>query len=208
MYKLRELQRKDISAINVWRNREELVASLGAPFRFINQEVDERWFEDYMASRVNTVRCAIVTQECDEIIGLVSLTDINFINRSATLHIMIGNEAQGKGAGTFAVRAMCNHAFRNYGLHRIELDVLADNARARHVYEKCGFIQEGVRRNSVFKNGEFKDMVLYSRLSDENTVNMYGGGVVRNCSSCYRYILLYKKNMRCVCATRYLQGAS
>ena len=176
MYKLRELQRKDISAINVWRNREELVASLGAPFRFINQEVDERWFEDYMASRVNTVRCAIVTQECDEIIGLVSLTDINFINRSATLHIMIGNEAQGKGAGTFAVRAMCNHAFRNYGLHRIELDVLADNARARHVYEKCGFIQEGVRRNSVFKNGEFKDMVLYSRLSDENTVNMYGGG--------------------------------
>ena len=168
MYKLRELQRKDIPAINEWRNSEELIANLGAPFRFINQEVDEKWFEDYMQSRTNSVRCAIVTEECDDIIGLVSLMDINYINRSATLHIMVGEAGQGKGAGTFAVTAMCEHAFKNYGLHRIELGVLADNKRAQHVYEKCGFVQEGVRNQAVYKDGVFKDMLIYALIDVKN----------------------------------------
>lgn len=174
MYKLRELQRKDIPAINLWRNSEELISSLGAPFRFINQEVDEKWFDGYMQSRSNAVRCAIVTEECDDIIGLVSLMDINYINRSAILHIMIGESGQGKGAGTFAVKAMCEYAFKNYGLHRIELDVLADNKRAQHVYEKCGFVQEGIKKQAVYKNGEYKDMLFYALLN--STINMTGGG--------------------------------
>ena len=165
MYKLRELHRKDIPTINTWRNCEELISSLGAPFRFINQEVDERWYEGYMQSRLNSIRCAIITEECDEIIGLVSLMDINYINRSAKLHIMIGTEGQGKGAGTFAVKAMCEHGFKNYGLHRIELDVLANNTRAQHVYEKCGFVNEGIKKQAVFKNGEYKDMLLYALLN-------------------------------------------
>lgn len=165
MYKLRELERKDLKSINSWHNDEEIIAILGAPYRFINQEVDEKWFESYMQSRSNAVRYAIVEDDCDDIIGLVSLMDINFINRSATLHIMIGNEGQGKGAGTFAVKAMCEHAFKNYGLHRIELDVLAENKRAQHVYEKCGFIQEGVKRQAVFKCGKYIDIKNYSLLN-------------------------------------------
>lgn len=175
MYRLRELQRKDIPAINSWRNSEELISNLGAPFRFINQEVDEKWFDSYMQMRSNAVRCAIITEECDDIIGLVSLMDINYINRSATLHIMIGNSEQGKGAGTFAVKAMCEHAFKNYGLNRIELDVLADNKRAQHVYEKCGFIQEGIKKQAVYKNGVYKDMLFYAKLN--NNINKAGRGI-------------------------------
>ena len=45
MYKLRELERKDLKKINSWRNDEEIIALLGAPYRFINQEVDEKWYE-------------------------------------------------------------------------------------------------------------------------------------------------------------------
>ena len=40
MYKLRELERKDLKKINSWRNDEEIISLLGAPYRFINQEVD------------------------------------------------------------------------------------------------------------------------------------------------------------------------
>ena len=165
MYKLRELERKDLKAINLWRNDEKIIVMLGAPYRFINQEVDEKWFDNYMQSRNNSIRCAIVSDESDEIIGLVSLMEINYINRSATLHIMIGQKGQGKGAGTFAVKTMCEHAFNNYGLHRIELDVLSDNKIAQHVYEKCGFVQEGIKRQAVFKNGKYIDMFLYSLLN-------------------------------------------
>lgn len=169
MYQLRELERKDLSTINKWRNQSELIAQLGAPFRYINPEVDNQWFENYMANRGSCVRCAVVKEtEPTCILGLVSLTNIDQINQSAVLHIMIGNTAdQGKGIGSFAIISMLNHAFFNMNLHRVELKVLTSNMRARHVYEKCGFSKEGILRNAVFKNGEFVDILLYSILKEE-----------------------------------------
>lgn len=168
MYRLRELERKDLPVINRWRNDPALIAMLGAPFRFINLNVDEKWFDSYMANRNHAVRCAVVDEEADEILGLVSLVSIDPLNRSAELHIMIGDrENQGRGLGTFAVHAMLKHGFYNMNLRRIELSVLEDNARARHLYEKCGFVQEGRKRQARYKSGSYVDMLLYALLETE-----------------------------------------
>ncbi|WP_289466327.1 GNAT family N-acetyltransferase, partial [Klebsiella pneumoniae] len=92
-----------------WRNDPELIACLGAPFRYINADVDQRWYDQYMNSRNGCVRCAVV-DENDQILGLVSLMSIDNVNRSAHLHIMIGGvENRGKGIGTFAVRRLVEH---------------------------------------------------------------------------------------------------
>ena len=109
-----------IQTINGWRNNPELIAQLGAPFRYINQEVDGRWFDSYMANRNHCVRCAIVDKDKPgEILGLVSLTDIDQLNQCAVLHIMIGCPSQqNKGIGSFAVKKMLDHAFRNMNMHR------------------------------------------------------------------------------------------
>lgn len=168
MYRLRELQRKDLSIINQWRNDPDLIACLGAPFRFINLDVDIAWFDHYMQTRNNTVRCAIIHEGEDEILGLITLLSIDYINQSAELHIMIGNEKdRGHGMGTFAVSSMLHHAFLNINLHRIELTVLTENLRAQHLYEKCGFRREGIKRQSNYKNGKFCDMYCYSILKDD-----------------------------------------
>ena len=167
MFKLRELEKKDIPAINSWRNNPELIANLGAPYRYINSIVDEKWFDAYMNNRNTQVRCAIL-DENDDIIGLVSLVSIDYMKQSGTFHIMIGHgNNQGKGAGTFATKEMLNHAFDNLNLHRIELSVLTDNFRAIHMYEKVGFIKEGTKRQCNFKQGKFVDMYMYAILRDE-----------------------------------------
>ena len=173
MYKLREIEKKDLVVINSWRNDVDLISCLGATFRYINIDVDLKWFDNYMANRSNSVRCAVVEKDNDDILGLVSLVSIDHINQSAEFHIMIGNqEKQGKGIGTFAVKAMLDHAFNNLNLHRIELTVLEDNKRAQHVYEKCGFVKEGVRRKAKYKNGKFVDMYVYSVLKEEYEGNI------------------------------------
>ena len=93
MYILRELKKDDLSEINKWRNDYELISFLGAPFRYINLEVDNIWFDNYMQNRNNAIRCAIVkVSEEDNILGLVSLTGIDWINRTAEFHIMVGNK--------------------------------------------------------------------------------------------------------------------
>lgn len=173
MFQLRELERRDLPEINKWRNNPELIRLLGAPFRFINLEVDIRWFENYMGNRGNAVRCAIVETGKDEILGLVSLVSIDYLNGSAEFHIMIGDtENQGKGIGTFAVNEMLHHAFYNLNLHRVELTVLNENERAKHLYEKCGFHLEGCKRKARYKDGQYSDVLLYSILKSE----FLGGG--------------------------------
>lgn len=168
MFKLRELEEKDIPIINKWRNNPELIAMLGAPFRFINFTVDKKWYENYILNRNNTVRCAIVVEGDDEILGLVSLACIDHLNQSAEFHIMIGDKInQGHGVGSFAITEMLSHGFNNLNLNRIELTVLDTNKRAQHVYEKIGFVHEGTKRYSKYKNGKFVDMHIYSILKEE-----------------------------------------
>lgn len=48
---------------------------------------------------------------------------------------------------------------RAIGLHRVELDVHADNPRAIALYEKVGFVREGVARDAVFIDGRYIDSV-------------------------------------------------
>lgn len=168
MYKLRELEKEDIIEINKWRNDEELIKCLGAPFRYINLDVDYKWYENYMQNRNNTIRCTITDISDKNILGLVSLTNINTINQSAKFHIMIGDtENTNKGIGYFVTSKMLDHAFNNINLNRVELGVLESNTRALKLYEKIGFKKEGIKRQSIYKNGQFVDIIMMAILKKE-----------------------------------------
>lgn len=167
MFKLRELTREDLSVINDMRNNKNLIELLGAPYRFINIETENQWFDNYLKNRQSNIRCTILNED-NTVIGLVSLTNINRINQSATLHIMIGEEKnQGQGAGTHATKEILNHAFLDMNLNRVELSVLETNKRAIQLYKKIGFKEEGLKRQAVFKGNSFKDMLIMSILKNE-----------------------------------------
>lgn len=167
MYKLRELSHKDIKTINKWRANKELIDSLGAPYRYIDIEIDEQWYQNYLKNRDNTLRCAITSNDSEDILGLISLTSINYINRTAILHIMVEKNSQGKGIGTFAINEILKYAFLSLNLNRIELQVLNDNERAKYLYKKIGFMQEGIRRQVCYKDGVYKDMIIMGMLKED-----------------------------------------
>ena len=73
MYRLREIEDRDMPVVNAWRNNPKLISMLGAPYRYINQSVDTNWFDGYMKNRQSQVCCTIVTDECDEMVMLVML---------------------------------------------------------------------------------------------------------------------------------------
>ena len=71
------------------------------PLRFINLDLDYRYHDNYMQHQNTTIRCAFVEiTDKVNILSLVSLTNINFIKRSAEFHIMIG-DTKNKGNGKF-----------------------------------------------------------------------------------------------------------
>ena len=122
MVYLKELSKKDIPLVNKWRNDPEIINLLGGPFRYINIEIEEAWFETYLKNRDKQVRCSIFIDSDEKLIGLVSLLDIDHINKSAEFHIMIGEKSYfDKGYGTEATKLMLNHAFNNLNLNQIKL---------------------------------------------------------------------------------------
>ena len=55
---------------------------------------------------------------------------------------------------------------RNAGMHRIELTVMAHNARAKRLYDAMGYFEEGVNRDSLFVDGRFVDEIMMAKLLD------------------------------------------
>lgn len=165
---LREIQQSDVPTINKWRNDVNIMDCLGAPFRYINIETDEKWFESYMSTRNNNIRLAICDVENAKLLGVVYLLQIDWINRSAEYAIQIGETlSQGGGVGYKSTINILKHAFYDINLHKIVLYVVENNQRAIRLYEKIGFVQEGRLRQSVFKNGRYFDVIVMSILNSE-----------------------------------------
>jgi RimJ/RimL family protein N-acetyltransferase len=110
----------------------------------------------------------IALHSSDELVGEVALTDIDRVNRNANIRIAIDHpEHQGKGYGQEALLLMLDYGFGVLNLHRIDLEVFAFNPRAIHVYEKLGFVREGVRRDALFYDHQYHDAIIMSMLEEE-----------------------------------------
>ncbi|WP_019203642.1 spermidine N1-acetyltransferase [Tsukamurella sp. 1534] len=93
-------------------------------------------------------------------VGLVELVEINFVHRNCEFQIIVAPSAQGRGYAGTATRKALDYAFRILNLHKVYLFVDVANERAGHVYEKLGFIQEGLLRDEFFSNGGYRDARL------------------------------------------------
>jgi RimJ/RimL family protein N-acetyltransferase len=108
---------------------------------------------------------SVVDRVSRALVGHVTLFGAALPARAATLAVMIGSEHVGRGYGTDAVRLLTDYGFREMGLNRIEIRVHAFNDRARAVYGRVGYQEEGVRREATFHDGRFSDEVLMAVLA-------------------------------------------
>jgi len=100
-------------------------------------------------------------------VGRVTLWGIDAHNRRAHLGIAMAPHARGKGWGTDACRVLLAYAFRDRGLHRVQLETLAGNAPALAAYRRAGFIEEGRLREDAWVDGRFVEQVVMGVLATE-----------------------------------------
>ena len=110
----------------------------------------------------------IKTLDCTTHIGNCSLQQIDLINRSAEVAIIIGEkEYHGKGIGTECFKWMFEHGFNRLGLHRIYAGTAEYNKGMINVCAKSGMLLERVAREALFINGQFQNCIYYSILRSE-----------------------------------------
>lgn len=98
-----------------------------------------------------------------EMIGGVTLSDIRqFASRSATIGYWIGEPHLRKGYGAASVKLVLNYAMLDLRLNRVEAACQPGNIASRRLLEKLGFKEEGLARDFLFINGEWRDHALFA----------------------------------------------
>jgi RimJ/RimL family protein N-acetyltransferase len=131
-------------------------------------ETAERNFRDWYGTRneqPDRLDLAVVDRTSGQCVGEVVLNEWNEPNRSCNFRTIIGPRGRDRGLGTEAIRLLLGYGFERLGLHRIALDVINFNPRAKRVYEKLGFVTEGVLRAEHRWDSQWIDVTIMSMLA-------------------------------------------
>lgn len=163
---LRPITERDAEAMFAGLSDEESMRLTGTQETFTLAQV--RAFCARVVGADDRLDYALTLPDDPRYRGEVVLNEINWVNKSANFRIAINSsENREKGYGTEAAQLILRHAFDVLKLHRIELSVFNFNPRARHVYRKLGFVQEGVSRDTLLWEGEYYSSIQMSLLEPD-----------------------------------------
>jgi [ribosomal protein S5]-alanine N-acetyltransferase len=88
-------------------------------------------------------------------------------------------EHRGRGIGTVAQRQLVDHLFRTTTAYRLEAGTEVDNVSEQRSLEKVGFRREGVLRGRYFRDGRWRDSVVYGLLRGDDRPGEVHGAPMR-----------------------------
>jgi UDP-4-amino-4,6-dideoxy-N-acetyl-beta-L-altrosamine N-acetyltransferase len=156
---LREIEEDDLNSIVKWRNDPDILRWLFS-YSPLNKTKQIRWYEKYLDDY--TQQTFIIEVKEEKIpIGTVGLTSIDYKNQIAELGVLIGDEGwQNKGMGKEALDLLIRFVFDEMNIRKIKATVFEENIPAIRLYKSCGFVEEGALQKEVYKNGEFKSVMV------------------------------------------------
>jgi RimJ/RimL family protein N-acetyltransferase len=168
--RLRAVERDDVAQLHLWQldhdtwhlAEDEPYTPRSVAAALQRFDAGKAWCPDdrYVPFAVDTA---------GKLSGHVCLWGLDLHNRSGHLGIALAPQARGRGTGQAACRLLLQHAFLDRGLHRVQLEVLADNDAAVRAYEAAGFVHEGRLRQQAWVGGRFVDALVMSVLAAEWT---------------------------------------
>ena len=163
--RLRAIERKDNELLKEMINSpemEEKVVGWSVP---TSDEKQQKWFETTLQERDNI---KYIIELKGTAVGMAAITKIDYKNSHANVDIKIANEKdKRKGLGFCTIKLLKRYAFEELNLHCLTAGILEENTASRRLFEKSGFVLEGMRRNRVYKGGCYHSICDYSILKEE-----------------------------------------
>ena len=164
---LRAIDPADAPAFERWMNDGEVNRYLLIGAFPLSLEDERDWIRDVRESK-DLIVLSICLTDGDRLVGNVALGPVNWVDRCAAMGIVIGEkDCWENGIGTQAGRLLLEYAFETLNLHRVELDAFDFNERARALYRRLGFVEEGRQRQKSFQDGRYIDHYLMGILREE-----------------------------------------
>ena len=148
---LKLIEKEDLPLLVEWKN-SDYAEFYEYPLSDLKQEI---WFEKYtyrgeFLFTINTPHHKI---------GMIGLSNIDYRNSHAEFgRLTIEKQYRDKGYGKEALKLLLEYAFKHLNLHSVYLDTF-QVMKVLSLYEAVGFKREGLKREHIYKNGKYRDVV-------------------------------------------------
>lgn len=164
---LRALEPDDYKVTFAWRNDSEIQSMVGGPKYFVSMEKEKQWVQNAIVDN-SCVRLAVCLKKSDLHIGNVYATNFDMLNRACKTHVLIGDKDYWNGGyATEAYKLLQEYLFEERGMNRLSALIIDTNIASLKMHKKCGYTEEGVLRQSVYKNGKFHDQIMVAILKED-----------------------------------------
>lgn len=125
-----------------------------------------RWVENGLIGSAAGTLMIICAAEA---VGFISWRQVGTgpISHCWELGIGVAPQARSRGVGTQAHRQVVDYLFRHTQQNRIQASTETTNVAEQRSLEKAGFTREGVLRGFGYRDGRWRDYVLYAVVRDE-----------------------------------------
>jgi len=142
----------DIPQLMAWTDTPEFLFQwAGSSLKYpLTAEELEQYVNKANHKNSDVLIYKVVHIETGKSVGHISLGNINRENGTARMcRVLIGDPTmQGKGIGKEMVKKLLTIAFDQLKLHKVSLAVFDFNESAFHLYQKMGFVTEGIIREA------------------------------------------------------------
>lgn len=158
---------KDINELCRWFNSNDEILQWAGPG--LKYPLDHEQIVSMLKDTENFPPRRLMFVGVQDFVNVVhAQIELNWEHGVAILGRVVVNPAyRGKGLAIPILQHIINHVFEKSEFERIELGVYSFNNRAINIYQKLGFIKEGVRRSAVKAENERWDDVIFSLLRNE-----------------------------------------
>ena len=132
-------------------DNENVERFIGNPHDPYTEEQELAWVREKLAHKEledKETLFTLIEKKTGEFIGNIEFVDVK--DSAAELGIALTASKQNMGFGTEAILAMIEYGKKELGLTRIYLRTRPFNARAIHVYHKCGFQDYDETEDHIF----------------------------------------------------------
>lgn len=160
-FELRKWEKSDTESFFKYSNNTKIAENMRASFPSTLE--DSKKIVENFSCNDEAQQCCRAIVVNGEAVGCIALFIKNDVYcKSAEIAYWLGEPFWDKGIMSKAMKQFCQIAFEQYDIVRIFAEPYAHNASSRKALENAGFILEGIKKKSVYKNGNFFDSCMYA----------------------------------------------
>ncbi len=160
-FKLRPFTLDDLDSLVKYANNPKIAANMTDQFPHpYTRETGEKFIAMAISHDPIRIRAIEVNGGACGGIGIHPGEDVH--RKNAEMGYWLAEPFWGKGIITEAIKQAIEYGFKTFDISRIFARPYGFNLASQRVLEKAGFKKEAVLKNTLFKNGEYTDEVIYS----------------------------------------------